>query len=64
MQFTGYLKIKNKKILVLVRQRRYGRCLKIRKSGRDGVFLSDESDFLADRPDLLTRLKDGETICC
>lgn len=62
MQYTGYLLINNKKIKVLVREGKTYRSLKIRQSGVDGNFLSDESDYLASYPSLIRELKNGSQI--
>ena len=64
MQTTGYLLIDGEKIKVLVRQAKYCRYLKLRKSGKDGWLFGDESIYLADEPKKVKRLKDGETITC
>ena len=57
---TGY------KILILVRQSKYCRYLKIRKSGKDGTHFHDEEFFLneIEQRDRLERLKSGESIPC
>lgn len=47
MQTTGYVQINGQKVLVLVRQGKHFRSLKIRKSGKEGSFFTDESDFLS-----------------
>jgi hypothetical protein len=62
MQTTGYIKIRGTKFLVLIRHCRYGRRLKLRKSGKDGVFLKDESIFLEENLHLIEKLEKGETI--
>lgn len=62
MQTIGYLEIYEEKILVLVRQKKYTRQLKIRKSGQDGVFFEDESLYLQNNPEMLLRLKLGQVI--
>ena len=64
MQQAGYIKIGDEKILVLVRHCRYGRQFKIRKSGKDGIFMEDESLYLKERPDLIRKLKAGNIIEC
>ena len=64
MQTTGYLIINGQKVLVLVRQKRYSRLLKLRKSGRDGQYFEDEERFLTmpENRHLLKQLLQGETI--
>ena len=63
MQTTGYLDVNNEITLVLVRQNKYSRSMKLRKSGKVGVFLEDESYSLEiDHPELMKKLKQGETI--
>lgn len=61
IQYTGYIKILNEKIKVLVRETNNTRSLKIRKSGLDGNFLSDESIFLGELENkyLLDKLING-----
>lgn len=62
MQTIGHLKIGQYTILVLVRQKKYGRALKLRKSGKLGIYLEDESIFLRDELALLKRLQGGKVI--
>lgn len=73
MQEIGYINLKwpyshnIKKILILVRQAKYGRHLKLRKSGKDGVHFSDEEKFLNmelsfDYTDDVGDLLNGKTI--
>jgi len=68
MQGLGYLNdnITNEKILCLVRQGTYGRYLKKRKSGKNGVHLTDEEIFLnlPEEIDRLNDLKNGVPIFC
>lgn len=68
MQALAYLydKTTGVKILCLVRQGSYGRYIKLRKSGKDGIHLTDEELFLnqEDESDRFNRLKDGERIFC
>jgi hypothetical protein len=63
MQYTGYLKINNENIFVLVRTKKYTRQLKLRKSGKPGMFLEDES-IMIEKHNLvvLEKLKKGEVI--
>lgn len=63
MQTHGYIIIRGEKIKILVRHRKYGRLLRIRKSGTDGTHFSDEEIFLEEySPEKLALLKNGETI--
>ena len=64
MQTTGYLIINGQKVLVLVRQKRYSRLLKLRKNGRDGQHFEAEEQFLTlpENRHLLEQLLRGETI--
>jgi len=62
MQTTGYLAVDKQITLILVRQKKYGRALKIRKSGGLGTYFEDESIFLQDNPSLFKQLKDGNVI--
>jgi len=64
MQCTGHIIVNGEKILVLVRNRKYGREFKIRESGKDGQYFEEEGQALA-LPwwkSELKRLKAGETI--
>jgi len=64
MQQTGYVMVNDEKILVLIRVSRLYNYLKLRESGKDGVFMEDESNWLNERPDLVESLKDGNVIRC
>jgi len=67
VQLTGYVLIQNKKHKVLIRQGRsfnLSRHLKLRKTGKDGVFMQDESEYLKSRPDFIELLKSGKVIEC
>ena len=71
MQTTGYLLVNGEKIKVLMRIKKipgdkfcHYVLFKLRKTGKDGCFFSDESDYLADEPKKVKRLKDGETVMC
>jgi hypothetical protein len=68
MQALAYLydKTTGEKLLCLVRQGSYGRYLKLRKSGKDGIHLTDEEIFInqKDEVDRLKRLKNGERVFC
>ena len=67
MQTIGFVKIDQEKILVLIRDGKsynLSRHLKLRKTGKDGVFMVDESNYLNDNPEIVKRLKAGEVIEC
>ena len=67
MQQIGYVEVRGERILVLVRVgRKYNLSvrLKMRKSGKDGVFMPGESEFLTTRPDLVEDLKNGKVVEC
>ncbi len=64
MQTTGHLKINQKIILILIREKKTSRALKLRKSGKPGSYFEDESFFLRDEPVLLKQLLDGKVINC
>ncbi|MBA7521665.1 hypothetical protein ES705_13776 [subsurface metagenome] len=48
MQGHGYLMIKDKKILILARNKKYTRCLKLRLTGSNGHYFKSESIFLSE----------------
>lgn len=65
-QQIGYLIVNGEKILVLSRVVIKGRkrdngynSLKIRKSGKDGIFFDSESEYFSEHPLILKDLKDG-----
>ncbi len=62
MENLGYIKIGKEEINVLYRPIKYGVAIKIRKGGDKGRFLEDESEFLKDRPDLITDLIKGKVV--
>ena len=62
MQTYGYLKINNRKVLILVRNKKYGRALKLRLTGKDSNFFEDESYFLSKNKEIFDRLLSGEVI--
>ncbi len=62
MQTTGYIEINGQILLVLARQKKITRQLKIRKSGGLGVHFIDEEIYLEELPDLITSLKNGDVI--
>jgi len=47
MQQISYLMIEGKKILVLIRPKKYTRVLKLRFTGSDGKYFEGESIFLS-----------------
>jgi hypothetical protein len=64
MQLIGHVKINNEIILLLIRPNP-NRCyvvLKARHSGAKGIHLDDEAIYLRENPDILQRLRAGETI--
>jgi len=67
-QGIGYLSINDEKLKVLVRENNtrngFHRSLKMRSSGKDGVFFEDESIFLGlkENKDILQKLKSGNVI--
>ena len=68
MQTTGYIidKRNGEKIKILIRQAKYGRHLKMRKTGKDGSHFIDEEFFLneVEQHDRLDELKNGTSIYC
>ena len=63
MQDTAHLLVNGQKILVLRRSNfRVHVSLKIRRSGKDGMFLEDESGYLENEPDALKELLEGKVI--
>ncbi len=64
IQTTGHLLIDGQKILILVREKRYSRQLKIRLSGKDGNRFNDEEYYLQDNPSLLQDLLVGKVVEC
>ena len=62
MQTYGYLMIKDKKILILVRSKKYSRALKIRFTGSDGNYFEEESIFLSKNKKILDNLLTGNVI--
>lgn len=62
MQTHGYIIVENQKILVLVRNKKYSRVLKIRYTGVDGNFFEDESICLSEDKKTFTRLLAGKVI--
>jgi len=61
-QTIGYIKIGNKKALVLIRTKKYSRQLKLRESGQDGIRLSDEESYLKGKPSICKKLLDGMVV--
>ena len=66
MQTIGHLKLNGEIIKVLLRPNFAGHyvALKIRKSGSDGQYLSDESIYLQECPEKVSELKSGKVIKC
>ena len=62
MQTRGYLIVNNQKVLILVRNKKYGRALKLRLTGTDGNFFEDESYFLSKNKEIFEKLLSGEVI--
>lgn len=63
MQQLGCLYLDDEKVLVLVRSNgTLGRDLKLRKSGKDGVYLKDEEAYLNEHPELASDLRNGKVI--
>ena len=62
MQGLGFVCLGDKKILVLYRSGKDGKCLKIRKGGKDEHHLTDEEEFLKEAPDQVSDLLEGKTI--
>lgn len=61
-QRIGNIIVAGEKYLVLVRDNKYSRSLKLRKTGGDGSNLTDEGIFLNQQPKLLKELKEGKVI--
>ena len=62
MQTIGYMVVDDEKLKVLVRQAKYHRAFKLRKSGQDGTHFDEEEDYLNKNPRLVSKLKSGEVI--
>ncbi|MBA7500886.1 hypothetical protein ES704_03648 [subsurface metagenome] len=62
MQTLGYIRINNENLLLLVRQKKYSRLLKIRNSGKLGNHFIDEENYLKENINDLTSLKNGNVI--
>ena len=62
MQALGYIVIDDEIIRVLVRQRKYDRAIRIRQSGKKEAYFPDEEYFLQERPEIVLRLKNNETV--
>ena len=62
MQTIGYVILDNQKVLVLVRARKYGRSLKLRKTGKDGIHFSDEQVGLQADPELKAALLNNQVV--
>lgn len=61
-QRIANIDVLGEKYLVLCRDNKYSRSLKLRKSGSEGVNLTDEGIFLSHNPDILEKLKAGKVI--
>jgi hypothetical protein len=64
MQDLAYLSVGNQKILVLRRKAKQGCTLKLRKSGKIGSELIDESIHLSEATEKLQKLLNGEVVYC
>ena len=62
MQTHGYLIVDKQKVLVLVRDKKHSRTLKLRLSGLDGTFFKDESYFLTENEMIFNQLLAGRVI--
>lgn len=62
MQTTGYVIIGGETILLLIREKRNGRLLKLRQTGKDGNRFNDEEIFLSSSPEALAKLKNNKTV--
>ena len=62
MQTHGYLIVNNQKVLILVRNKKYSRALKLRLTGTDGNFFEDESYFISRNKEVFEKLLLGEVV--
>lgn len=62
MQTTGYVTIDGKDILILVRNKKYSRLLKLREAGRLGQHFADEEKFLSESTKHVSMLLSGKII--
>lgn len=64
LQLTGYVKPAGEVVKVLYRiDTKSGACrLRVRHSGAEGQFFEDETAFLENEPDLVSKLKSGRVI--
>jgi len=62
MQTIGHIIVKHRKILVLVRHKRYSRQFKLRNSGKDGNRFEEEEIHLSANPGCLNALLRGKAI--
>jgi hypothetical protein len=62
MQTIGYIQIDSKKLLILVRQAKYARFLKLRKTGKDGAHFTDEELFLEQHRNKVEQLLSGQVV--
>lgn len=61
-QTHGHVFVSGSRVLVLVRSTKYGRSLKMRKSGAAGIYFADETAALEVMEDKAGALIAGETI--
>ncbi len=61
-QWIGYINVEDGKLLVLVKQMRWGRALSLRLSGKNGEPLVSESHYLTCHPFQVRRLQQGYSI--
>ena len=62
MQTTGFVTIDGRRILVLVREHRTYRAIKLRTSGKPGREMTDESRHFSSDHDAARRLMRGEVV--
>jgi hypothetical protein len=62
MQTIGYVVVDTKVLLVLVRNHKTYRSLKIRKGGFPGDWLCDEEIYLRENPSVVEKLVGGKVI--
>lgn len=62
MRSLGYVNVHGSKVLVLYADKKYSRLLKHRISGKDGIYLEDESAYLKSNPKKFDELISGKVI--
>lgn len=64
VQTIGHIIVKDKMIKVLIRPNLHGNyiSMKLRTSGKDGVWLEGESEYLEKNPEALEKLMEGSVI--